>query len=52
MQYLDLSQCKEVQIRENDLIQAGVPRDYFINVIPAHIRDTIHSENYHMQYKR
>ena len=49
---LDLSGCKEVRIKEADLINAGVPSDYFINVIPPHLRNTINTENYHMLTKR
>ena len=48
---LDLSVCAEVLITKQDLITAGVPSNWFINVDP-NLRDSVQSENFSLRYKR
>ena len=45
----DMSKYPKVLITRSDLIGAGVPKTWFIDNLPIGHRDTIQSQNFHVQ---
>ena len=49
--FKDLSKCPQVQIRRSDLINSGIPNEWFLDSLPVG-RDTIQSQNFNCQNLR
>ena len=47
----DLSKCSQVQITRSDLINSGIPNEWFLDSLPTG-RDTIQSQNFNCQNLR
>ena len=45
----DVSKCSKVRISRNDLINAGIDRNWFIDSLPVGHKDTLQSENFKVQ---
>ena len=46
---VDLSKYSKVKISRNDLINAGIDRNWFIDSLPVGHKDTLQSENFRVQ---
>ena len=46
----DVSEYSKVRITRNDLINAGIDRNWFIDSLPVGHKDTLQSENFKVQH--
>ena len=47
--FVDVSKYSKVKISRNDLITAGINRNWFIDSLPVGHKDTLQSENFKVQ---